>query len=196
MKPVVLALFLLTASWGIAQEHPAQEKEGAAHAEKSEDKWIVWKWANFALLAAGLGYLLAKNLPPFFRSRTESIQKGITEAQQMKRDAEKRAEEMDQRMSALGVEVERFRVQAHGEMEQEGERIRQETNTQIGKIQRQAEQEIESAAKAARRELKTYAAKLAFELAEKRIRASVDDRIEAALADDFVRDLQKQGLRN
>ncbi len=114
----------------------------------------------------------------------------------MKRDAEKRAAEMDQRLASLGADVERFRTQAHAEMEAEGERIRQETGKEIEKIQRQAEQEIESASKAARRELKKYAASLAFDLAEQRIRARVDDKIEAALADDFVRDLQRQGSRN
>lgn len=194
MKRLALAFFLLaaTAIWVNAQEH----SEKAAHSEEAGDKWIVWKWANFAILAAGLGYLMSKHLPPFFRSRTASIQQGISEAQQMKRDAERRAAEMDQRLSALGAEIERFRTQAHSEMEQEGARIRQETARQMEKLQQQVEQEIESAGKTARRELKKYAAELAFDLAEQRIRTRVDANTETALAADFVRDLQKQGTQN
>ena len=119
---------------------------------------------------AGLGYLMAKTLPPLFKSRTEEIQKGIAEAQAIKQDAEKRAAEVDARTAALGADIERFRAEAKAEMEQEGERIRQETAAQIERLEQQAEQEIEPAGKTARRELKSYAANLALDLAEQRIR--------------------------
>ncbi len=59
-----------------------------------------------------------------FRTRTEEIQQGIVEAQAMKRDAEKRAAEMEAKMAALGAEIEKFRLQARSEMEQESARIR------------------------------------------------------------------------
>src|SRR6476660_6357588 len=84
----------------------------AAEAEASEEPSAVWRWANFAILAAGLGYLMSKHLPPFFRSRTGTIQKGIAEAQQMKLDAEKRAAEMAEKLKSLGADVENFRANA------------------------------------------------------------------------------------
>src|SRR5215472_1926389 len=128
----------------------AQETGGSGESEPS----AIWKWANFAILAAGLGYLMAKNLPTVFQSRTASIQKSIVEEQQAKLDAERRAAEMDARMTALGSEIEKFRAETHAEMEQEGARIRRETADQIQKLERQAEIEIESAGKHARRELR------------------------------------------
>lgn len=194
MKRLVLAIFLLTATgaYVFAQEHP----EGAAKTEETGDKWLVWKFANFAILAAGLGYLMAKNLPAFFRARTGEIQQGISEAQKMKRDAEKRGAEMDARVSALGAEIEKFRTQAHDEMEQEGARIREETTKQMAKLQQQAEQEIESAGKSARRELKTYAAELALNLAEQRIKTRLDAATENGLVEGFIQDLQRQGSKN
>jgi F-type H+-transporting ATPase subunit b len=188
MKRVGLGILLLTVFGGVAM---AQE-----HSEEAADKWIVWKWANFVVLAGGLGYLISKHLPPYFRGRTESIQHGISEAQAMKRDAEKRAADMDARMSALGADIERFRTEARAEMEQEGARIRQETVDQIEKQRRQAEQEIESAGKTASRELKQYAAKLALDLAEQRVKARLDTATETGLVDDFVLDLQKQRSQN
>jgi F-type H+-transporting ATPase subunit b len=183
---LVILLLIGCVAWSAAQETGQEKKEPD----------IAWKWANFAILAVVVGYLISKNLPPFFRSRTETIQKGISEAQQMKRDAEKRAAEMDARMSALGAEIETFRAQAHREMDQEGERIRQETARQIERLQQQAGLEIESAGKTARRELKTYAAKLALDLAEQRVRARLDSSAETALVDGFVQDLQQQGSQN
>lgn len=170
-------------------------QEGGAAAEP-EDKYVVWKWINFLILAGGLGYLMAKNLPAFFQSRTASIQKGIAEAQMLKQDAERRAAEMDRRMSALGSEIEKFRKQSHAEMQQEGERIRQETAAQIRKLEQQAEVEIESAGKAAQRELRSYAADLALDLAEQRVRGRLDNQTDAVLVDNFVADLKGRESNN
>lgn len=103
---------------------------------------------------------------------------------------------MDARLSTLGADIEKFRTQSKIEMEQEGQRIRQETAHQIEKLQRQAEQEIESAGNLATRELREYAAKLALDLAEQRIRTRLDAGTEAGLVDDFTKDLQQQGSKN
>jgi len=135
-------------------------------------------------------------MPPMFRARTTEIQKNISEAQAIKRDAESRAAAVDARVQALGTEMERFRAQSKIEMQQEGDRIRQETARQIARHDAQAAQEIEAAAKTAGRELKEYAAKLALELAEQRIRTRVDDRTESALVDAFVADLGRQESKN
>lgn len=169
----------------------AAEEQGGS-AEPS----MTWKVVNFVILVIGLGYLMAKSLPAFFESRTSSIQKGIAVAQGMKADAERRAAEVDARVSALGSDIEKFRVQAKAEMEQEGERIREETAIAIHRLEHQAQVEIESAGKTARRELKTYAANLALDLAEQRVRARVDAGIESGLVDNFISDLRGQESKN
>jgi F-type H+-transporting ATPase subunit b len=171
----------------VAQE-PAEHKE-SGQAQNSE---AMWKWANFGILAIGLGYGMAKALPPLFRSRTKEIQQGISEAQQMKQDAEKRSAEMDARLNSLGADIEKFRTQSAAEMQQEGDRISRETAAQIKKIEQQAAVEIESVGKTARRQLKEYAAELALGLAEERLRGQMDNARESALVDDFVRDLERQ----
>jgi F-type H+-transporting ATPase subunit b len=172
-----------------AQESGAEQKEEG-------DKYAVWKWANFAILAVALGYLASKHLPAFFAARTSEIQKGIAEAQQMKRDAEQRAAAMDARMSALGAEVEKLRAASQAEMQQESERIRAETAAEMKKLEEHTALEIESAGKTARRQLREYAADLALELAEKRVRARLDGATEAALVENFVNDLARQGSKN
>jgi F-type H+-transporting ATPase subunit b len=171
----------------VAQE-PAEHKAG----ETAQNSDAIWKWANFLILAAGLGYGMAKGLPPLFKSRTKEIQKGISEAQQMKQDAEKRSAEMDARLNSLSADIEKFRTQSAAEMQQEGERISRETAAQIKKIEQQATVEIESVGKTARRQLKEYAGELALGLAEERLRSRIDGPTESALVDDFVRDLEHQ----
>ena len=189
MKRALLAMLLLFGATAIhAQEKPAEPL--------SKDEMIVWRWANFAILAIGAGYLLGKHLPTFFKTRSADIRKDITEAQQQKLAAEKRAAEMDARLSTLAADIEKFRTEAKLEMEQEAARIREETAHQIEKLQRQAEQEIESKGHLAGKELREYAAKLALDLAEQRIRTRLDAATEAGLVDDFTKDLQQQGSKN
>jgi F0F1-type ATP synthase membrane subunit b/b' len=187
---------LLFGATAIFAQEKAPEKEETA----AEDKMLVWKWANFAIIVVAAGYLISKHGPPFFSSRTSDIQKDITEAQQQKQAAEKRAAEMDACLATLGAEIEKFRAQSKIEMELESARIRQETAKHIEKLQKQAEQEIESASTLASRELNAYAAKLALDLAEQRIRTRLDATTEAALVDDFTNDLRhmdaRQGSRN
>lgn len=177
----VAMLLLGAAAWLSAQE-------GGATPEPA----MGWKWANFVILVAGLGYLLAKMLPPLFKSRTEEIQKGIAEARAIKLDADKRAADVTARTATLGADIERFRVEAKAEMQQEGERIRQETAAQIGRLEHQAQQEIEMSGKIARRELKSYAAKLSLDLAEQRVRERLDAKTEQGLVDAFIQDLERE----
>jgi F0F1-type ATP synthase membrane subunit b/b' len=173
----------------LAQEQSAPAGEAPDHTE-------IWKWANFGILAVGLGYLMGKHLPPLFGSRSKEIRKGISESQQMKQDAERRAAEMDARLSALGADIERFQAQCAAEMQLEGDRIGRDTAAQLRKIEQQAAVEIESVGKTARRQLKEYAGELALGLAEERLRGHMDNAAGSALVDDFVRDLERSAPQN
>jgi F-type H+-transporting ATPase subunit b len=182
----LIPLFLLASAVCFAQEAGAESAEPG----------MIWKVANFVILAAFLGYLVAKNLPPLFVSRTAAIQKEITDAQKLKQESEARAAVILKRVSSLGADIEAFRVQAHSEMEREGQRIREEAAAHIQKLNAQAQSEIESAGKTARRELRAYAADLALDLAGQRIRTRLDAGTEAGLVDRFVGDLQRQESKN
>ena len=59
-------------------------------------------------------------------------------------------------------------------MQQEGARIRHDTERQVARLQQQGQAEIETAGKIARRDLQAYAAKLSLEIAEQRLRQRID----------------------
>ncbi|MEI9814138.1 MAG: hypothetical protein WDO18_16490 [Acidobacteriota bacterium] len=178
-----------------AAEATEEARKEAEEAEKEEAR-EPWKWANFALLAIGMGYMLAKILPKNFAERTAAIQKDIKEAQALKADAEKRAAAVEARVASLGADIEKFRVESAKEMVQEGERIRLETAVQIKRVEQQASLEIETAGKQAQRELRQYSAQLALKLAEDRVRTKMDAAAEAGLVDNFVAELGRQGSKN
>ena len=68
----------------------------------------------------------------------------------------------------------------------EGDRIRQETQRELAKIQANADREISSALKAAQIELKSYSAQLAINLARNKVRQRMTPADQDALVRDFV----------
>ncbi|HUS05969.1 MAG TPA: ATP synthase F0 subunit B [Bryobacteraceae bacterium] len=174
---------------------PAHRAEAAAEHEEAMPNELMWKWANFGILVLGLGYLIGKNAGPFFRSRTEEIQKGIREAAAMRADAEKRAAGIEARIANLTADVEALRQSSHQEIEAEHERMQSESTQQLAKLEAHAQQEIASAAKNATLDLKSAAAELALKLAEQQIRNRVTPQVQDALVNGFIGDL-KNNVRN
>lgn len=174
----------------------AAAQHGEGHAEQEMPNENLWKWANFALLAAGLGYLISKNAPAFFRARTDEIQKGIAEATQTRKDAEARAAEIERKVSNLQAEVASLRAQSREEIAREGERIKAETEAQLRKIQSQTQAEIASATKHAAHDLKAYSAKLALEMAEGQLRGQMTPAAQDGLTRAFVDELRRKAVKN
>lgn len=171
------------------------ERAADSPAEGEHGRLELWKWANFAVLAAGLGYLAAKNAGPFFSARSRQIRKDMVEAQESRRQAEARAAEVDRRLANLESEIAALRAESQQEAQSETERLARHTAAEIAKIQAHAEQEIASAGKAARHELKRFSAELAIRLAEQQIRSRMTPETQEALVRGFVRDLEPPASR-
>jgi len=194
----LIAIFFATAMFvpaGFAQE-PAKanetplEEASEPPAEGEQGKLELWKWANFVVLAGGLGYLIGKNAGPFFAGRSQQIRKDMQEAQEARRQSEARAAEVDRRLASLESEIAALRAESQQEAQAEGERQTRHTAAEMAKIQAHAEQEIASAGKAERIELKRYTAHLAVTLAEQRLQARMTPETQDALVRGFVRDLE------
>lgn len=150
--------------------------------------WL-FRWINFGLVFGGLGYLLAKKAPAFFRGRAESIVASITESAKVKEEADRKLREAEGKLQRLDQELAELRQAAQREAAAEAERIRAAAREDAQKIERAAQAEIEAAERAARMELKALAARLAVERAEALIRQQLTPQTEAALLQSFVQNL-------
>lgn len=185
------SLFLALTACLPAQEHaPIVYKDASAEKKEGHDEMLGWKWANFALLALGLGYLGAKSLPAFFRARTVEIQQGIREASKLNADAKAKVAEIESQLAGVGTEIDHLRTRLKADMEAEGDRIQQSTARNLKRIQEQAEQEIAFMTKAARSELKVFSASLALDLARQRIQSRINPETQHWLVESFVHDLR------
>ena len=150
----------------------------------------LWKWANFLLLAGGLGYLIGKNAGPFFDARTRQIRKDMDDSAAARQSAEATAADVDRRLANLETEIAALRADSKKEVEAEAARLARQAEAEIAKIQAHSEQEIVAAGKVARMDLKKYSAELAVNLAEQKIRTRMTPDVQDELVDSFVHNLK------
>lgn len=146
---------------------------------------------NFSVVALVIVYFLRKKLPGFFQARNESIRSRIEEARKTSEEARRRLQEVEGRLSRLDVEIAAMRNEAEENARSEEKRLMAEAENERRRIVATTEQEIAAAANNARRELKAYAAELAVDLAEKKIRVGQD--ADRELVRDFTSQLGKDG---
>jgi F-type H+-transporting ATPase subunit b len=190
--PIWIAIAVMAVAMPLAAaEEPAgkaQESESAS-GEKKEGHLEVWKWANFLLLAAGLGYLIGKNAGPFFESRSSKIREGLAGAEQKRQEADARVAEVEARLAGLEGAITELREESERFAAAEKARLEDEAAAHLTRMEARATDEIAAAGKAARLELKRHAAQLAVELAEQKARARMTAETQNALVDGFVKDL-------
>jgi len=142
---------------------------------------------NFVVIAAVILWAGRKYLPGMFSARTAAIQKAMREAQKASEEARRRLAEIESRLMRLDGEIGMMRDAAEKEAAAEESRIHAAAQEDARKMVESAQQEIASAAKAARRELTAYAADLAVGLAQKQIHvdAATDRTLVRKFADEL-----------
>lgn len=151
----------------------------------------LFRWLNFLLVFGGLGYLIAKKGPAFFRSRAEAISSAMTEAAAARAEAERQLREAEEKLARFDQEVAELRAAAQRESAAEAERLRTATREEVGKIARAARAEIEAAERGARLELKRITAQLAVESADALLRNRINADTQATLFRSFLDDLSR-----
>lgn len=189
---------------GAAEDEVGEEEENTQFKYSKSVVWIghhlglsphasylVFWFLNFVLVILFFVLLFRSSVPQMFRDRTAAIQKGIREAQAASADAARRLSDIEARLARLDTEVAEIRTSAEAEAAGEEARIRQAAEEDKRKILEGVETEVTAIARNARRELKSYAASLAVDLASRKIK--VDEPTDQALLREFVGQLGKDG---
>jgi F-type H+-transporting ATPase subunit b len=183
------------------REAAGEEKDETAEFKESASVNLIAKWTglslqhaywlsvllNFVVIAAVIVWAARKYLPGIFSARTAAIQKAMQEAQKASEEARRKLAEIESRLMRLDGEIGMMRDAAEKDAAAEEARIQAAAQEDARKMVASAQQEIASAAKAARRELTAYAADLAVGLAQKQIH--VDAATDQALVRKFAGEL-------
>jgi len=150
----------------------------------------LWKWPNFIMLAGLLGYLIKKHGGPFLESRSQKIREGLEAGKKAKADAEAVAAAVQAKIANLDREIADLRASAKADLEREADRLRREAETEMHRMEQHTAAEIVSIGKHARLELHHYAATLAMDLAEQKIRSRMTPDTESTLLENFAGDIE------
>jgi F0F1-type ATP synthase membrane subunit b/b' len=178
----VLALLLCTA----LDAHAAEEAiNSAQHSAEN-----IFKWINFAIVAAAVVWLFAKVLRPKFRSNAEKIGSAITQATQSKAEADRRLREAETQLAGLEKEVAELRTAMQREAAAEAQRLQEATQNDARKVAEAAHSEIAASERAARLELKALAANLAADRAESLLAQQLTPGVQESIFSNFVKSLE------
>ena len=141
----------------------------------------LWRWVNLIIFVIIFVYILRRPVSEAMRTRREGIRRDLMRAQEERNAALAKLEEVEQRLAKLDAEVAGVRAQSEREAAEERERITKATEEESRKLREQAQREIESAGKAARQELREFAAEQSVQLAEEMIRRDIKPEDDARL---------------
>jgi F-type H+-transporting ATPase subunit b len=151
--------------------------------------WEAWKFFNLLIFVIVLVYFLRRPISESLAARREAIRRELVRAQEERASAVAKLKEVEARLARLDSEVEAIRVQAQKEAAEERERMARATEEELRKLREQAQREIEGTGKAARQELRRYAAEQSVRLAEELIRGEMRTEDDARLMNDYVESL-------
>ena len=174
---------------------PAVRKLGAMIGLNAEQAATAFTVANFIVLAALVGWFLAKTLPKTFRNRSTSIQKDLVDARTATEEARARLSIVEERLSKLDDQIAAMRAQAEKDSAQDEQRIRASVEEDKKKILAMAEQEIAAATALAHRQIQQYAAELAIDQAARKlvVTAETDRLLVQRFAKRLMGDDSKEG---
>jgi F-type H+-transporting ATPase subunit b len=168
---------------------------GAKVGLNAEQAATAFTVANFVVLAALVGWFLAKTLPKTFRNRSTSIQKQLVDARAATEDANARLNSVEDRLSKLDGQIAAMRSQAEKDSALDEQRIAASVEEEKQKILAAAEQEITAATALAQRQIQQYAAELAIEQAARKlvVTAETDRLLIQSFAQRLTGDDSKKG---
>ena len=163
---------------------------------KNEGRELIYKIINLTILVGALAYLLRKPAADFFAQRSRSIRTGLEEGRKALEASQAQLKTVEEKLKHLEEEIGEFKTAAIREMEAERQRLKLAGAEAAEKIIQSARAQTEAATRAAKVELKMYAADQAVKLAEEIIRRRLDDAGRKKLVADFVAGVKPDTHRN
>jgi F-type H+-transporting ATPase subunit b len=151
----------------------------------------VWKFLNLAIFTCVGIFVLRKPISQALATRRGAIQQELITAQQEREQAQARLLEADNMLSRLNDDVRTVENQAREEAKSEKQRIATSTEREIEKLKQQANREIETAGKLARKQLRQFLAEKSVQLARESIRTQMRPEDDAALIRESIGELRR-----
>lgn len=188
-KQLVVFCLLLTAYCLLSFTAVFAAEEGGEHVAFTWKDWF-WPVINFAFLVFILVFFARKPFAEYFKNRTELIEKSLKDASEAKEIAQKTLNEVRARLGNTDREIEDILASARKAGEKEKETIIADGEKMKEKIIEQAKANIDFELQKAKEKIKSEAAMMALEIAEKQIKEKLGQKEQEALIDDYIKRLE------
>ena len=144
---------------------------------------------NWLLLLAFLGWLIAKNLPPVFTSRRQSIEMEIASAKTSKEEGEAYLEEQRKKVANIEAETKQMIADAQKAAQLSASLIEEQTSKEMGDLFLKFESSIQNERQLLVTELRTAVVKAAVVISEEQLRNQVNEKVKGELLNKFMSEL-------
>lgn len=179
-KPIATGLFVVVAA------KQAFAAEGG-HVNITHE---IFKIINFIIFLAVLYYFLFQKIKDFFSKRSTGIRSAIEDAQQARKEAEKRLEEVSKKLDAVGEEISKMKAEAKEDGERLRERIQKEAEELTEKVTQQAKKSIDLETKKVRTRLQEEAVFMAMEIAGEIIKKNIKPEDQERLITEYIEKME------
>jgi len=147
---------------------------------------IIWHAVNLGILLSLLTFLLRGPIRDALANRSASVKKDIDESNRLRKEAQHRMEELDQRLSGFEAELGRMRTDAEADAAKEREAILARADTDAARVRESAERTIRDEIERARTSLRREAVELSIGLAREHLEARITSEDQERLTGDFL----------
>lgn len=188
-KLQIISAVMLITGLIIASSAFASGGGGNEEAHFTYKDWL-WPVINFGILVFILVFFTRKPFGEFFRNRTAMIEKSLKDASEAKELAQKTLAEVKSRLQNTDSEIAQIIEAARKSGEKEKEAIIAEGERLKERIIEQAKANIDLELQKAKDTIKSDAALMALELAEKQIKEQLGQDEQKALINDYIKRLE------
>lgn len=151
----------------------------------------LWKFLNLAIFLALAIYVMRRRISEALGTRREAIKQELLQAHEQKARALAKMAEADSLLSRLDTDVRAVAEQSNKEAESERQRVAAAAAREIEKLKQQAEREMDTAAKIARKSLRQFLAQKSVEFARQRVRGEISPDADRQLIEDSIGELRR-----
>ena len=151
----------------------------------------VWKFLNLAIFTTAAIFVLRKKINEALLARRDAIQQELVAAKTERERALARVAEAEDLLTRLDDHVGGIHKQAAQEAEAERQRLADATVREKEKLNQQAQREIDTANKLARKELRQFLATRSVELARESVRTQMRPEDDTLLIKERIGDLRR-----
>jgi len=159
------------------------------HGSAPSKGWVATDWyrvLNFAVLAIALFVLLRKPISQALSSRIKGISDNLDELEALKKEAEKRLEQYNEKLYTLDKEAEKIISEYIRQGNEAKDKILKEAEAAAEKLEAQARKNIEHEFEKARSKLEAEIFEKAIAKAEDLIRSKITVEDQKQLVDEYL----------